>query len=89
MEDYGLYLIDNGYILCIFIKANVPSELIQSLFGVPELHQITGPVTEDTVFENSNPLSTRILNIVDSIRGSKTLFQNLIFVFEGTEAERL
>ena len=38
---------------------------------------------------DENEFKERIRNILDYIRGGKSLFQNLIFVFEGAGGERI
>ena len=46
---------------------------------------------EENIFgeNNNNEFKDRIRNILDFIRGGKSLFQNLIFVFEGAGGERI
>ena len=48
-------------------------------------------INEDNIFgdNDSNEFKDRIKNILDYIRGGKSLFQNLIFVFEGAGGERI
>jgi protein transport protein SEC24 len=91
MEDNGLYLIDNGYLLIIYVKKNVSSNIFQSLFGVENIKFLTMITNEENVFEENdgNELKERIKNILDYIRSSKSIFQNLVFVFEGDGGERL
>ena len=91
MEDNGLYLIDNGYMLIIYVKKNVSVNIFQNLFGVENLSFLTMITNEDNVFDenNNNEFKERIKNILDYIRGGKTLYQNLVFVFEGEGSERI
>ena len=91
MEDNGLYLIDNGYLLIIYVKKDVSSNIFQSLFGVENIKFLTMITNEENVFEENdgNELKERIKNILDYIRSSKSIFQNLVFVFEGDGGERL
>ena len=91
MEKNGLYLIDNGYLLIIYVKKDVSTNIFQNLFGVDNYKFLTMIINEDNVFdENSgNELKERIKNILDYIRGNKSIFQNLVFVFEGDGGERL
>ena len=91
MEDNGLYLIDNGYMLIIYVKKNVSINIFQNLFGVENLSFLTMITNEDNVFDenNNNEFKERIKNILDYIRGGKTLYQNLVFVFEGEGSERI
>ena len=91
MEDNGLYLIDNGYLLIIYVKQGVSPYIIKNIFGVDDLKSLNMIINEDNNFgdNDSNEFKDRIKNILDYIRGGKSLFQNLIFVFEGAGGERI
>ena len=91
MEENGLYLIDNGYLLIIYVKKGASPYIIKNLFGVEDLKFLTMIINEDNIFgeENNNEFKDRIKNILDYIRGGKSLFENLIFVFEGAGGERI
>ena len=91
MEENGLYLIDNGYLLIIYVKKGASPYIIKNLFGVEDLKFLTMIINEDNIFgeDNGNEFKDRIKNILDYIRGGKSIFQNLIFVFEGAGGERI
>lgn len=89
MEENGLYLIDNGYLLIIYIRKNVSQYILQNLFGVENLSFLTMIINEENVFGESNEFKDRIKNVLDYIRAQKSIFQNLIFVFEGAGGERI
>ena len=91
MEENGLYLIDNGYLLIIYVRQGVSNYILKNLFGVNDLKSLTKVINEDNIFDenDSNEFKDRIRNILDFIRGGKSLFQNLIFVFEGAGGERI
>ncbi len=89
MEKNGLYLIDNGYLLIIYVKKDVDPFILKSLFEVEDLQYLSINVNEENVFGNLDDFKERIMNIIDYIRGGKSLFQNLIFAFEGTSAEKI
>ena len=91
MEENGLYLIDNGYLLIIYVRHDVSTYIIKNLFGVEDLKSLTKVINEDNIFDenDSNEFKERVRNILDFIRGGKSLFQNLIFVFEGAGGERI
>ena len=91
MEDNGLYLIDNGYMLIIYVKKDVSTKIFQNLFGVENLSFLTMIINEDNVFDenNNNEFKNRIKNILDYIREGKSIYQNLVFVFEGEGGERI
>ena len=91
MEDNGLYLIDNGYLLIIYVKQAVSPYIIKNIFNVNDLKSLNIIINEDNIFgdNDSNEFKDRIKNILDYIRGGKSIFQNLIFVFEGAKGERI
>lgn len=89
MEDDGLYLIDNGYLLIIYVKLQIEQKLLKQLFNVDTLEEINFPILEDQFFESINPVKERLLNIIDYIRSNKSLFQNMLFVLEKTEGEKM
>ncbi|MCQ2817407.1 MAG: Sec23/Sec24 zinc finger-containing protein [archaeon] len=89
LENGGLFLIDNGFLFIIFVKKNAPSKIIKHLFGVENVQFIAENVTEGSVFENMDETKQRIMNIIDSFRGWKSIYQNLIFSFEGTNGENI
>ena len=91
IEENGLYLIDNGYLFIIYVKKGVNTYILKNIFGVEDLKLLNTVINEDNIFgeSDSNELKDRIKNILDYIRGGKSLFQNLIFVFEGAGGERI
>ena len=90
MEEKGLYLIDTGYFLILYIRKKVNKKFLQKLFGVDDINLINANnINEDNVFEEKNYFKERLMNIINYIRKEKSNFQNLIFVFEGTEAEKI
>ena len=91
MEDNGLYLIDNGYLLIIYVRQGVSPYILKHIFGVDNLKSLKTIINEDNIFgdNDTNEFKERIKNILDYIRGGKSLFQNLIFVFEGAGGERI
>ena len=88
-EDDGAYLIDNGYMLIVYIKQGINQRLLNLLFQVNTIEEIVFPLFEDKVFEILNPFKERLMNIVDYIRGNKSMFQNMIFIIEGSEGEKM
>ena len=89
MEEKGLYLIDTGYFLILYIRKKVNKKFLQKLFGVDDINLINGNINEDNVFEEKNYFKERLINIINYLRKEKSNFQNLIFVFEGIEAEKI
>ena len=89
IEEDGVYLVDNGYALFLYVKLRISPTLLKSFFKVNFLTDIKEAVTEDTMFNNSDELCLRLQNIVEYIRSTKSLYQPLLIVFESTESERL
>ena len=89
MEEKGLYLIDTGYFLILYIRKKVNKKFLQKLFGVDDINLINSNINEDNVFEEKNYFKERLMNIINYLRKEKSNFQNLIFVFEGIEAEKI
>ena len=89
MTNDGLYLIDNGYLLIIYVRKNVNPYILKSLFEVEDLQYLSINVNEENVFSNLDDFKERFINIIDYIRSGKSIFQNLIFAFEGTNTEKI
>ena len=89
MDADGMFLIDNGYMLILYTKMNTSRKLINSIFGVNSLSELQPPILEDNIFAEADEIKQSLINLIDYIRSSKSLFQNIIFVFEGTEGERM
>ena len=89
LKEDGLYLIDNGYLLILYIRKKINSNIVENLFDVTDLSFLTMIINENNVFAKKNNFKERILNIIEYIREEKSNFQNLIFVFEGSGGERI
>ena len=91
MVESGLYLIDNGYLLIIYIRKKVSEYIIKNLFGVENLSFLTMVINEENVFgeDNNNEFKERVKNCLDYLRSNKSIYPNLIFVFEGSKGERI
>ena len=89
MKENGLYLIDNGYLLIIYVRKKINKNIIKNFFGVDDLNSLTMIINENNVFSEKNDFKERIMNIIDYIREGKSVFPNLIFVFEGSGGEKI
>ena len=89
LEEDGLYLIDIGYLLILYIRKKLNKTLLQKLFGVDDINLINMDLNEDNIFENKNDFKERLINIINYLRDEKSNFQNLIIVFENTKGEQL
>eukprot|EP00126_Sphaerothecum_destruens_P001938 Sdes_comp15376_c0_seq1m4250 len=66
LEDHGVYLVENGLLICIWIGRGVAPEWIQKVFGVPSVAQVDTSLSSLPVLDN--PLSDRISGILNTIR---------------------
>jgi protein transport protein SEC24 len=87
LEKGGIYLIDNGFYLIIYLTKNLENQnpYFNLLF---ENITYTEIMNEDTLFENefndeaSKLLVQRLKKIIENVRTYKILFQTLTFVVE-------
>ena len=92
LDDNSIYLIDNGFLLILFIRKNSNKEILNLLFGTDNLNELNYPINENNIFDDENTknfFKERIINIIEYIRYYKSFYQNLIFSFEGTSTENI
>ena len=82
----NLFLIDNGFYLTIYCKKNIENNICKNLFGQDDYNNINFlEINENNIFEGENEeneIKIKIKNLIEYIREGKSLYQNLIFVFE-------
>lgn len=88
IENDGIYLVDNGFNLLLYVKLLVSPKIVSSLFKVNSLNEITITVNEDSVFANGDDFSNRLQGIIEYLRSIKSFYQPLLIIFESTESER-
>lgn len=88
IEQDGIYLIDNGFNLLLYVKLLVSSKIVSSLFKVNSLNDITMTVNEDSIFAIGDEFSNRLQGIIEYLRSIKSFYQPLLIIFESTESER-
>lgn len=89
MDGDGLYLVDNGFSLFLYVKLEISQTLVKSFFKVDNLSLLKTAVTEDIIFATQNEFTEKLSTIVDYLRSTKSFYQMLLVVFESTESERL
>lgn len=88
-ESDGVYLVDNGFNLFLYVKLEINQSLLKSFFKVNSLNEISAAITEDLLFSNPDDYTQRLINIIEYIRSTKTFYQPLLVIFESTDSERL
>ena len=83
----SIFLVDDGFQLTLYLKNNVDKNILYNLFGVNSFNELNlGIINESNVFdynENKNEFNNKLIDVIDNIRASKALFQNLQIIFEG------
>ncbi|CAG2060528.1 unnamed protein product [Timema podura] len=77
LRDDGVYLLENGIYLFLWIGLNVGMEWVQNVFGVHSAAQIDIDRTE--LLEIDNPLSMRIRDLIEDIRIQRHRSMRLFF----------
>ncbi|KAG7661982.1 SEC24 [[Candida] subhashii] len=89
-ENYGLYLIDNGSELFLWVSGLVVPGLVQDLFGTQNLYEIPTGKTElpEFTFEQSE-FNYRVRQIINKVReqNDSIIWKNLYVVVGGSSNE--
>ncbi|XP_019627758.1 PREDICTED: dynein heavy chain 1, axonemal-like isoform X2 [Branchiostoma belcheri] len=85
LKDNGVYLLENGVSMFMWIGMNVDTEWIQSVFGVQSVAQID--IDSGTLLSLDNPLSARVRNLVQHIRSQRSRFMKLTIVRQRDKLE--
>lgn len=90
-EKYGLYLIDTGSELFLWVSGEVVPDLVMDVFGVNSIFEIQTGKTELPVFlpEESYEFNFRVRNIIKKIRELKgsIIWKSLYVVIGGSSTE--
>ena len=88
----NIFLIDNGFNLILYLKNSVDNKIIFDLFNVDDIHNNNfETINEGNIFdysENKNEIKNKINKIIDNIRNTKSVFQNLKIIFEGINDQK-
>ncbi|XP_075889634.1 protein transport protein Sec24C isoform X4 [Nelusetta ayraudi] len=74
----GVYLLETGLQLFLWVGASVQQELLLNIFGTPSFSQIDGSMTTLPVLDN--PFSQRLREMVDSFRAQRSRYMMLMVV---------
>ena len=89
-ENYGLYLIDNGSELFLWVSGNVVPGLVQDLFGTENLYEIPTGKTELPEYSlEESEFNYRVRQIIGKIREQKDsiVWKNLYVVVGASSNE--
>ncbi|KAM3591988.1 uncharacterized protein V6R79_010919 [Siganus canaliculatus] len=81
----GVYLLETGLHLFLWVGASVQQELLLNIFGTPSFSQIDPNLTSLPVLDN--PFSQRLREIVDSFRAERSRYMKLMVVKQEDRTE--
>lgn len=77
-SDSGVYLLENGLMMFLWIGLHVSNDWVLSVFGVNSPAQID--IDSSKLLLLDNPLSLRLRNLVEKIRGQRSRYMKLAVV---------
>ncbi|KAI9546889.1 Protein transport protein Sec24C [Dissostichus eleginoides] len=81
----GVYLLETGLHLFLWVGASVQQELLLNIFGTPNFSQIEPSLT--SLPELDNPFSQRLREIIESFRAERSRYMKLMVVKQEDKAE--
>ncbi|XP_062330453.1 protein transport protein Sec24C [Osmerus eperlanus] len=81
----GVYLLETGLHLFLWVGANAQQELLLNIFGTPTFSQIDPNMTSLPILDN--PFSQRLREIVESFRAQRSRYMKLMVVKQEDKAE--
>ncbi|XP_063748485.1 protein transport protein Sec24C isoform X2 [Eleginops maclovinus] len=81
----GVYLLETGLHLFLWVGASVQQELLLNIFGTPSFSQIEPNLT--SLPELDNPFSQRLREIIESFRAERSRYMKLMVVKQEDKAE--
>uniref|UniRef100_A0A8C5HFV4 SEC24 homolog C, COPII coat complex component n=1 Tax=Gouania willdenowi TaxID=441366 RepID=A0A8C5HFV4_GOUWI len=81
----GVYLMETGLHLFLWVGASVQQELLLNIFGTPSFSQIDSAMTNLPVLDN--PFSKRLRELIDSFRAQRSRYMKLMVVKQEDRAE--
>ncbi|XP_046887830.1 protein transport protein Sec24C isoform X2 [Hypomesus transpacificus] len=81
----GVYLLETGLHLFLWVGANAQQELLLNIFGTPTFSQIDPNMTSLPILDN--PFSQRLTEIVESFRAQRSRYMKLMVVKQEDKAE--
>ncbi|XP_010732477.3 protein transport protein Sec24C isoform X2 [Larimichthys crocea] len=81
----GVYILETGLHLFLWVGASVQQELLLNIFGTPSFSQIDASMTSLPVLDN--PFSQRLREIIDSFRAQRSRYMKLMVVKQEDRTE--
>ncbi|XP_061763464.1 protein transport protein Sec24C isoform X1 [Nerophis ophidion] len=81
----GVYLLETGLHLFLWVAANAQQELLLNIFGTSSFSHVDSTMTSLPVLDN--PFSQRLREIVDSFRAQRSRYMKLIVVKQEERSE--
>ncbi|XP_054898883.1 protein transport protein Sec24C isoform X2 [Poeciliopsis prolifica] len=81
----GVYLMETGLHLFLWVGASVQQELLLNIFGTPSFSQIDPNMTNLPVLDN--PFSQTLREVIDSFRAQRSRYMKLMVVKQEDRAE--
>lgn len=83
----GMYLLENGLNLFLWIGVNVQQSLLQSIFNVPAFNQIDPNMSTLPLLDN--PWSKKLREIIDAFRAQRSRYMKLLIIKQEDKLELL
>jgi len=77
----GIFLLENGLTIFLWIGRNANSSLLTALFGLESLHGVN--ISQLSLTSDGNPFLHRLNNIIRAIREERKSYLQLHFIHEG------
>ncbi|XP_054715846.1 protein transport protein Sec24C-like [Uloborus diversus] len=87
LKEHGIYLLENGLTMFLWVGLNADPEWVQDVFGVPTVVRVD--VEKNHLLELNNPLSLHIRNILKQIQSERQRTMRLYIVRQGEKLELL
>ncbi|XP_028975646.2 protein transport protein Sec24C isoform X2 [Esox lucius] len=81
----GVYILETGLHLFLWVGANAQQELLSNIFGTPTFSQIDPNMTN--LPDLDNPFSKRLREIIDSFRSQRSRYMKLMVVKQEDKTE--
>jgi len=88
MTQDGVYLLEDGEVMMVWIGRAVDSGLLQAVFGVPSFEQLDVAQAEAALGTQGNPLSEKVKNIIRQIQVERPVPYMQPIIIKGGDGQR-